>query len=113
MNTIRLDHLLTQLDRQRPPRLVMTHSRHHHTKAHIPGSQPIQDLDDQTVVDPDEPVVLYCTGDLCGATLTAYRQLQSRGHSDIRVLRGGLDGWIQAGLPVTGTMYDLPEAVSA
>ena len=51
-------------------------------------------------LDPERPVVTYCSS--AGERLSAAvaRRLHARGYADVRVLRGGLGGWTQAGLAV-------------
>jgi rhodanese-related sulfurtransferase len=113
MDTIDLDELLDRLGRPRPPRLLMTHDARRYDQAHIPASEPFDGFTDHPVVDPDVPIVLYCSGDLCGATFTAYRRLRHRGHRDVRILRGGLAAWASSGLPLAGSLVEQDAAVPA
>ncbi|MGY6554953.1 MAG: rhodanese-like domain-containing protein [Wenzhouxiangella sp.] len=46
------------------------------------------------------PIILYSNGHNDQDVLVAYRELASWGYRNIAVLRDGLDGWEEAGLPV-------------
>jgi rhodanese-related sulfurtransferase len=110
VHTIHLDEL-----RDRPraghTRLVMTLPRNRHAQAHIPGSIAFDDVHEAlAALDHDDDIVLYCSGDVCGATTRAYRVLTARGYGRVTVLRGGLQAWAAAGLPLAGAMA---EAVAA
>jgi thiosulfate/3-mercaptopyruvate sulfurtransferase len=49
----------------------------------------------------DRPVVVYDQRDTTTAAARAWWLLGYHGHPDVRVLDGGYDGWVAAGLPVT------------
>lgn len=59
---------------------------------------------------PEDPVILFGNGDLVGTNNIANRLLE-RGFSDVRILRGGLQGWRGAGGRL-GSPY-LPEGFPA
>lgn len=49
--------------------------------------------------DKSRPIVLYCA--LGGTAAEAARKLAAHGYSEVHPIRGGLDGWVAANLPVT------------
>jgi rhodanese-related sulfurtransferase len=65
-----------------------------------------QFIRDQTVAelpgvsDLRAPVILYSDSHANPDVLVAFRELRSWGYRNATVLRGGLDGWVAAGLPV-------------
>jgi S1-C subfamily serine protease/rhodanese-related sulfurtransferase len=54
----------------------------------------------QLQVEPRHPIVTYCAtaGELTSARIAA--RLRQRGYRDVRILKGGLGSWTNAGLPV-------------
>jgi hydroxyacylglutathione hydrolase len=75
---------------------------------HLEGAQhiPFGRIEEQLEsVDPSRPVVLYCAGG--GRSAVAASLLKAHGVTDVRNLRGGIDAWEDAGLPVA------PEAEQA
>lgn len=72
--------------------------------ATIPGSAniPISDEDLVTRVEElagakDEPVVVYCDTYGCTASPTAARSLEASGFTNVYVLAGGVEAWLDAG----------------
>lgn len=55
---------------------------------------------------PNTPLIVYCGGDDCSASLDIARMLRAEvGRVNVRVLRGGLPSWQAAGGPVTSTSH--------
>jgi rhodanese-related sulfurtransferase len=49
-------------------------------------------------------VVVYCEGGECQSSLLLARKLEAEGFKDVRVMTGGWEEWVKAGLPAeTGT----------
>lgn len=48
---------------------------------------------------PARPVIVYCA--LGGSSLTAAQKLKQAGLQEVYPLRGGINGWLSANLPVT------------
>jgi rhodanese-related sulfurtransferase len=48
----------------------------------------------------DQVLVVYCEGGDCQTSITLARLIHERGFTDIRILSGGWEEWIAAGLPV-------------
>jgi rhodanese-related sulfurtransferase len=51
-------------------------------------------------VDPQQTIVTYCSSPQEQTSARATHLLRKRGHRTVRILRGGLGGWTNAGLPV-------------
>ncbi|MET0850561.1 MAG: trypsin-like peptidase domain-containing protein [Candidatus Rokuibacteriota bacterium] len=57
------------------------------------------------VVEPAQPIVTYCASRDEQTSARVCRQLRRRGFSDVRILKGGLGAWANAGLPVEGKTH--------
>lgn len=98
-----IDHIELQqlLAADRPVRLVMVLGPRRFARAHIPGSETFDDVGQALAeLQPDEEIVLYCTGAACQASARAYRVLDSRGYRNVHRFSGGLEEWHAAGLPL-------------
>ena len=62
---------------------------------------PVTKLDEHVgqVKDKNRPVLVYCA--LGGASVTAAEKLKKSGFAEVYPLRGGLNAWLGANLPVT------------
>jgi rhodanese-related sulfurtransferase len=49
--------------------------------------------------DKSRPIILYCA--LGGTAVEAARTLTEQGYTEVYPIRGGLEGWLSANLPVT------------
>jgi rhodanese-related sulfurtransferase len=94
------EDLKAKLDRGDDFDLIMIHTRIAFETAHIPGSnhfdphvQPMSDLP----ADKAAEVVVYCTGDACGASRRAYHAMVAEGYTNVRRYAGGLADWAEAG----------------
>jgi membrane protein DedA with SNARE-associated domain/rhodanese-related sulfurtransferase len=70
---------------------------------HIPGAlrMTLDEIDDRLATLPrDREIVLYCTCPNEASAARVARVLIDRGFTRVRPLEGGLDSWIEAGLPV-------------
>jgi rhodanese-related sulfurtransferase len=47
----------------------------------------------------ERTVVVYCEGGDCQSSLSVAKRLQAKGFKDVRVMTGGWDEWVRAGLP--------------
>lgn len=74
---------------------------------HIPGAINIphyEIADRQQEIPRDKPVVVTCSGDACGLSVQAGRELVSLGFTNIYNMKRGVIGWEEAGYPtVSGT----------
>lgn len=50
---------------------------------------------------PENTVVVYCDGSECQSSVALAKVLHEQGFTDIRVLFGGWEEWVQEGLPVS------------
>lgn len=71
--------------------------------AHVPGAR---NLDPSTFSEAELPtdkhaqLVFYCSNFLCRKAPTAARRAKAMGHTKVRVMSAGIQGWLSAGLPV-------------
>jgi len=104
MNVISAEGLKEKLDRGDEFKLVMVLPDFAYAAAHIPGSinvNHIQDID--TMLDPSDDIVVYCSNVNCIASRAAYNYLEAKGYKSIQRFAGGLEGWQDAGFPLEGT----------
>jgi rhodanese-related sulfurtransferase len=89
-------------------RVVMVLGPHRYRQAHIPGSETFGSIEEALAeLQPDEDIVVYCSGSECFASSLAHRILTGRGYQRVRRYPGGLADWAAAGLPLaTGTDVD-------
>ncbi len=112
MDTIDLHELQQLLASDQPVRLVMALGPHRFPQAHIPGSETFSDIRRALdALDPDEDIVVYCSGPACQASARAQRFLDARGYRNVRRYTGGLEEWDAAGLSLTSA--SAPEAIAA
>jgi ArsR family transcriptional regulator len=105
MKLIDREELKAKLDRGDDFRLVMALSEWAYRAKHIPGSIHVGTLEDAVqVLDPDDEVVVYCSGPDCIASIAAYTMLHANGFKNLRRYAGGLLEWEQAGYPLEGEM---------
>lgn len=85
--------------------LVDTRAASEFKKGHIAGAKnyPLDGFAEQ--IDklksrhkPDKPIVLYCQNGI--STASPARQLRAAGFSEVYVLQGGLESWLQDNLPL-------------
>jgi rhodanese-related sulfurtransferase len=74
-----------------------------HAEVHIAGAilvpyPELRDRADELPTDKDEPLWVYCRTDR--RSQIAAEELISMGHTDVRVLKGGILAWEAAGNPV-------------
>lgn len=71
--------------------------------AHVPGAR---NLDPQHYVASDLPtdqaalLVFYCSNPMCSKAPRAARRAMAMGHTQVRVMSAGMQGWMEARLPV-------------
>jgi rhodanese-related sulfurtransferase len=90
-------------DAQRPaPQIVDARSKEEFAVSHLPSARRIDPESTVstalTALDPERPVVIYCSAGYRGATLA--RRLQDAGRRDVSNLEGGIFAWANAGLPL-------------
>lgn len=105
MNLIGREELKSRIDRGDQFKLVFALGSWAFDALHIPGSlhygSPEEALAD---LDPNDDIVVYCSGPSCVASLAGYRILEDAGFTRVRRYAGGLEDWQAAGYPLEGTM---------
>jgi rhodanese-related sulfurtransferase len=105
MKTITKDELRLRLNKHEPVQLVMALGDWAYNQLRIPGSLNFRDWNDAAAnLLPDQEIVIYCTNADCPASYRAYYQLLSMGYKNIARFSGGIQEWMEAGLPVEGSL---------
>lgn len=74
-----------------------------YASAHVPGAR---NLDPRGFTAADLPadtgalLVFYCSNPMCSKAPTAARRAKALGYTQVRVMSAGIQGWVDAGLPV-------------
>ena len=107
MNLISRDELKQKLDVGDDFKLVFVLGDWHFHAMHIPGSLNIHSPEvAMQQLDPDDDIVVYCSGEACIASRIAYNLLTAGGYKHVRRYAGGISDWSDAGYPVEGKMPD-------
>jgi len=84
------------------PQLVDARSEEEFVVSHLPGARRIDPESSApaalSALDPNRPVVVYCSAGYRGSTLA--RRLQNAGRRDVWNLEGGIFAWANTGLPL-------------
>jgi rhodanese-related sulfurtransferase len=72
---------------------------------HLPGALNLVEDDVDRLApgllpDRSAPVVVYCSNAACGNSRAVAARLERLGHTDVRTYPGGIQDWVEAGLPV-------------
>jgi membrane protein DedA with SNARE-associated domain/rhodanese-related sulfurtransferase len=109
---IPVEELRRLIDEGNPPTIVDVRTTRSFAAQHIPGAMrmTIDEVDAKLASLPrDREIVLYCTCPNEASAARVARVLMDRGFTRVRPLQGGLDSWIEAGLPVDEeTMVGVP-----
>jgi rhodanese-related sulfurtransferase len=107
MKRISRTELKEKLDRQQDLRLVFVLGEWQYQAMHIPGSLHVphslslyQSGEALAGLDRDDEIVVYCSNDICYASISAYYLLVQRGFKNVRRYAGGLLDWHEAGYPL-------------
>ena len=105
MNTITRDELITRLERREPTQLVMALGKWAYEQVRIPGSLLLGDVRQASeTLSREREIIIYCANEACPASYRAYYHLKSLGYTQIKRFAGGLEAWVEAGLPVEGRL---------
>jgi membrane protein DedA with SNARE-associated domain/rhodanese-related sulfurtransferase len=110
MARITVEELNEMLNSGAAPVILDTRAAHLVDDGWIPGAQfiTLEDADSLVLdIDPDAPVILYCS---CPNEVTAARvarKLINKGYRNIRPLSGGIDAWRDAGYIVSMPEKDI------
>ena len=109
MDLISREELKEKLDRGDDFKLVMTLGEWAFQAKHIPGSLNATTIKEGlTLLEPDDEIVVYCSGVTYPASIAAYRILVDNEYKNVRRFAGGLLEWEDAGYPLEGEMVDNP-----
>ena len=75
---------------------------------HLPSAVNLvaEDVDDHAAVvlpDRTRTVITYCSNPACGNSKDVARRLERLGYRDVRTYPGGIQEWVEAGLPTRAT----------
>jgi rhodanese-related sulfurtransferase len=71
--------------------------------AHVPGARcldPSAFTGNQLPPDKGRLLVFYCSNPMCRKAPLAARRASAMGHSDVRVMSAGMQGWLRSGFAV-------------
>jgi len=90
-------------DAQRPaPQLIDTRSEEEYAVSHLPNARHVDHGAPASVIlsalDPERPIVIYCSAGYRGAKLA--RRLQDAGRREVWNLEGGIFAWANAQFPL-------------
>lgn len=104
------------MDENRKFVLIDTLTNDHYRKVHLPGAKngcvfEVTFLDQMRDISSDETteIVLYGASARSMDTLMAAEKLKRVGYGQIHILKGGIDAWRSAGLPLEGEAPDAPD----
>jgi rhodanese-related sulfurtransferase len=104
MNHINRDELKVKIDRGDTFKLVMTLNEWAFLETHIPGSINVSTPEQaDKLLQFDDEIVVYCSGEGCPASSTTYHYLVSKGYSNVWHYAGGLTEWQAAGYLLEGS----------
>jgi rhodanese-related sulfurtransferase len=107
--------LKDRIDRWKDLKLVFVLGEWQYNTKHIPGSLNLPcspDLykseDALQGLDRDDEIVVYCSSEVCYASIAVYHLLVKRGYKNVSRYAGGLLEWENAGYPVDGATAVAP-----
>lgn len=105
MKLISREELKQKIDGQTDVKLVMTMPEWAFEQAHIPTSINLYRLEDALdTLNLEDEIIVYCSHEVCLASITAYRLLDHHGYGNVRRYAGGLTDWAAAGYPLVGQL---------
>jgi rhodanese-related sulfurtransferase len=111
MRLISRTELKQKIDKRKDLKLVFVLGEWQYRAMHIPGSLNLPCSPDLYSpenslkgLDPDDEIVVYCSTDVCFASLSVYNLLKKRGYKNVSRYAGGLLDWGNAGYPLEGEM---------
>jgi rhodanese-related sulfurtransferase len=111
MRGISRRELKDRLERRQDLRLVFVLGERQYQAMHIPGSLHVPNSlslyqSDEALagLDRGDEIVVYCSNNLCTASISVYYLLVHRGFENVRRYAGGLQDWQEAGYPFVGEM---------
>jgi rhodanese-related sulfurtransferase len=93
---------LGELVEQRTVTVIDVNSPGSWIQNRVPGARnldPVNFAERDLPPDRNSPLVFYCSNPLCRKAPNAARRAGKMGYSDVRVMSGGINGWLAARLP--------------
>lgn len=107
MKLISRDELKEKLDRGDDFKLVNALDEGAFRAKHIPGSLNVSTPEAaMKLLDPDDEIVVHCSGPACFASVSVYNILKANGCTKVRRYAGGIEDWEEAGYPLEGKMVE-------
>ena len=107
MNTITREELKLKLEGGENFRFLMCMSGEAFNLKHIPGSVCFDiNGNQQFSCNPDEEIIVYCSGEECRFSTNAYNFLTELGYKKVYHYAGGLADWEKAGYPLEGNLIN-------
>ncbi len=105
MKLINREELKEKLDRGDDFKLAMVLGDWAYRAKQIPGSLNVTTPEAALeIFDPEDEIVVYCSGDPCPASKMAYLILEKNGYRSVRRYAGGVADWEDAGYPLEGEL---------
>ena len=111
MRLVSRAELKDSLDRRSDLKLVFALGEWQYRAKHIPGSLNIPcppslyaSTEALRGLERDDEIVVYCSNELCFASISAYYFLAKRGFKNVSRYAGGLLDWQDAGYPLDGEL---------
>jgi rhodanese-related sulfurtransferase len=87
--------------------LAMTLDEYAFQCKHIQGSICLHNKEDAVkLFEPQEEIVVYCSNELCNASIMTFHYLVGKGFENVRRYAGGLQDWEEAGFPLEGDLVE-------
>jgi rhodanese-related sulfurtransferase len=109
MRLISRTELKEKIDRWEDLKLLFVLGEWQYRAMHIPGSLNLPcspglyaSEDGLKGLDRDDEIVVYCSSEVCQASISVYHLLEKRGFKNVSRYAGGLLDWENAGFPLDG-----------
>ena len=102
LSTISPRHLLERIE-HRTVTAIDVNPRRSWVTARVPGAvnlDPAGYTEKDLPADTNAPLVFYCSNFLCRKAPNAARRAKQMGYANIQVMSAGIQGWVDAGLPI-------------
>jgi rhodanese-related sulfurtransferase len=90
---------------ERRATVIDVNSRQSWERAHVPGAlhfDPAAWSEADLPTDKQALLVFYCSNPMCRKAPNAARRAKTMGYANVRVLSAGINGWLDANLPIEG-----------
>lgn len=111
MKLISRAELKDKIDHLQDIKLAFVLGEWQYDAAHIPGSRNLPCSSgllgpDEVFggLEPNDEIIVYCSGTSCVASISVYHLLVQRGYRNVSRYAGGLTDWMGAGYPLQGEL---------